>query len=469
MSGFNALFTSKGKKNREDDIVNMSDSNDIDRTVDDTFSKTDQFGLVFSLLENIDYPTFIRLLEIFNQIRSLDLAKQVNHSIDDPGKMWSHISSFNDWSIDEVRSALRGTSNLNEGDKFRAAGVQLYEMGARSVKFGFDKVWKLEDYPQHFRTICKDSGQLMLSAFVFKKEQLKNAIKSIVDVLPISLRPGSSDSSRYNKVYEMIKMFDKGKFNYKLTKQVKLPKEAGLALPHTMTSKSWLSWALVNLSRSLFGENVFLTFLGDGQIDACQFDGDYLLVSKSEDSPYFVSRHPGLHDFDKNEDGTWSWRDVVNEHAKAVEMQHSGLAQIDKINYLNQSLCDDLDGLEAHAINVSDQGCVSEYNGDFILNFFKQGISNLFELKENPGYLHVLSMNVIKDVSHDFVKVALPDHSSFVAIPRFLWELTQHENAFFSKEVFEIEGEMLDTKSLTDLSAFTYLCLHGLSSWWFVL
>lgn len=462
-SSNNNSFFNRFAKVESDDSQDSNFSNEV-RPSTNQYDQRDTFGLVFASIPGLDFEMFCEVLGVFEFVSNLDLARQVNHAINNPVESWSVVNSFQNSSREFILDALNSATNANENNRFLAVGVELHNAGIQSVDMGFNDVIALDPYPKTLVSLLRDVSSLKASASIFKKGQIKNAVKCIIDVLPMRLKPDKNYASEFKMVSEMISLFDSGKFKYKLNKQVRLPKEPGLALPHTLTPRLWLNKAVSLLMKELFSPDSIVCFGFDGKIDVSKFDGtSYFLVSHDSKSPYHLRSHPGLKEWGEEVDGEWEWRHILATTRKSVglELAERNVKGDSADRYLDGRLCEKLQDIsDKYDFQESQLPCLLLHGQTPVFKFYKQGVSSIAELNQNTGYLHALSMNVISEVPRNYAKILLPDSATFVAIPQVLWNFTQLDE-FFSRRGFQVEGEFADTKTLTLLyqlsHTFAYL------------
>jgi len=385
------------------------------------FNKDDQFAAAFATIGGLNYDLFFDFLRCYEYVEKLDLQKQMHSAMKDPSGYWRVVESFVRRDPEEIFDVLNGTSNLGKSNGFKAVGVELYNTGTSKIELRDDEDWIKEDCSQELKAILKNADMVKASAVLEKKNAIANAVKALTDVLPMAHAPGNNASARYDKALEIIESFDQGKFNLDLHKNVKFPKECGVGLPHTMSSKRWLVQALTNLFSAIADCPAGIAIRSSSITDVSRvsFDSnDPIYFSDDEESPYSLDYHPSwLIDGDSTQ--SWSWRTTVDNMMKRVNLELSESSSIDRDVALSQALREHLksnyDSLEFRSFKF--KYMFARDNIPYF-KFYSDGLSTVEKVYECPDFLHVVSVNVVSQIpDSEYVKVVLPDFNSVVLIP----------------------------------------------------
>lgn len=394
---------------------------------EDVLLDKEQFAVCIAALGISDLDQFKNYLTVQKYIDDLDLAKFLNQAYNNPTAMWQAALPYLDHSPNDLHSMLSGSQSSRLTDYFRAVKNLLWERGVRSFNMGFSNTFSSTGYGD-IDNVLQDIKSYQNSASLWKISAMSNAYKALNKLFPMGYS-GTGDKQVRSCVDKFLSAFSQGKLDCIPRGSLKFPKEMGIVLPHTLPPQEWIARLLTDLFRKLCGfDRLFLVFRRENA-DVTRFDtdqSDYILADFDDyPSPYTLDHHPSLNEDQYDEDGKWNWRNVVKSNLKlAAATDHD---QLDQLNEVVDA------SLTAHAEEeystfgfvFGDDYVVTDNSNpkNLFIRIFRRGCSKMDEVKQNPGYIHIISAAIAQTVSSsDYVKVLLADYNSVLLIPTDFWE-----------------------------------------------
>lgn len=420
----------------------LSSSREVGGSSVHTLTSDEKFFVLMAA--NYGSPeAFEKFLNVYKTIVTEKLVSKVNSAIKSPHKYWNEVSAYGTMSEEELKDLFEGNKGASHSIHVKTIQRSLWNAGQPAVCIGTNPtdVSSLDALPE-VRSMFKDVSNIIKGFESEKLDVIKNVLINIVACAQNDVRDGvKTRQDRILAVKNIVSHFVTGRLPYALSSDdFKVPKEPGVALPHTLSPRDWLGTMVTALVEKEFGSEVLVVFR-DGDINQVrQYRDnkfDYLLVSPDEFSAYSISNTPALYAHNRvTDDGQWEWRQTEQRVKKRVAYQLSTLGLSGQQQSVREELRMEYELEEALALKgesgtiefIQDYfGIVPEdigqwMNKKYCLRFYSRGFSKPTEVKANPQYIHVCKSSILSSlVPGEYYPITLSDLHSVVLFPMRLW------------------------------------------------
>lgn len=392
------------------------------------------------------YEAVLNLLE---EVEAYKLSGTLHKVSLDRDTFWVQIEKRCSLSSDEIDELLSGGS-INDGLKFLQILKKYLHDNAMSVlpiTYGMKYTGLDPVLVGMFENPTKISKGIVLQ----KESEMKNFCKKFMKTLDERVAQRlTSDSLLLTYVRQVCGNIFNSQFDLKLNpSKYRTPKEAGISMPHTFSSKDWLSGSVSAFIDKQFGGKMVTCFYEEDFSGIRPYHGvfsDYMIVSSDKQSAYHLTTSPALFVAEKS-NSIWEWRQIQ----QSLKLQIAGQVRAENVKGMKSDIVRALFIAEKEAIeeymvanesvditemSLLTSGCLTAITEDFaalfggskevIIQFFKRGYSKKQEVEDNDDVVHIVKASIAEQFSgDDFFPVALPDFQSVILFPMDIWRLSK--------------------------------------------
>lgn len=394
--------------------------------------------------------TFESILYILNDA-SLGLnAKIIRRAAQDPRKAYDRALEFTKMDLSERMRQLNLADQIVHRNKLAAARKVVFDECRPPLSLGCDVHTRktLDEPSELLEEAIRDRSNLVVDAESEKRVVQVNAVNSVMEAVPIKIKSNlQTTTSKRRHVEKLVDDFTNGTLPHAMNPEVyRRPKEPGVMLPHTMNSQDWVATNVSKIVNDQFGGAVIPCFMSKSVMDLSPYSGsptDYVLFNREDDSPMHLQRNPSLHCQAENPK-EWEWRRLQPQLTAEVDLDYKKIGsnsvdQMERASRMREKQCALADSYVKCKLTQRNLGSpevripellATRFNAQALLLFAKRGFSTRQEMIDNPGLIHLLSLNNASDVTDvNFIKIMLSDYNSVILFPIFIWE----KGRFFQK------------------------------------
>jgi hypothetical protein len=299
----------------------------------------------------------------------------------------------------------------------------------------------IENASEMMSEAIRDTNNLVLNAKIEKRELQTNAIDSVMESVPLRVSSNiQTPTDKRNFVDELVDGFTEGTLPHTLIPEnYSRPKEPGIMLPHTMNPQDWLAINASKMVTDQFDGALIPCFASESIMDLAPYShgpADYVLFSKDDRSPMHLSRNPALY-CSEGEGRDWAWRLRQPLIVAEVSLEHTRTGsnstdQLERARMTREKQCFYADEFVTEPINRTDyyspdvplpKHLKQKFGVEALLLFAKRGFSTANEVYDDPGVVHIVSLNVAMGIKDEtFTKIMLSDFNSVILFPTIIWD-----------------------------------------------
>jgi hypothetical protein len=389
---------------------------------------------------------FSQLVHLFDEVNLMNLIGQVKPAINQLDDYYETSLQFEGITREELEVMTSSTRQRRENNTFAGAKKAVWDAGLPAVNVGdnpFDV--ELSQFNALIGESLSDMGNVVDHAVFSKQNSMTNAYKAVIKTIPTKDQATvNSDLARRKVIDSMIENFDKGKMNYKLSPELySSPREPGISLPHTLSSREWAVTTTSHLINYLYGSDFLLGVRDKDMQDVrkCRGKaGEYFTFEEDSDSPFSLDVSPSLYCNRYDDEGTWHWRNLteiikisVNQEMADKEIPNQNSQQREQILKRVQreaalKIKDDAPDIISEIPGfpylrlIDTEECDVDISQNFMLLLYKAGFSKLDEVHHRTDYVHLVSKENAKSIGDtDFYKILYPDMNTVLLLPMTFW------------------------------------------------
>lgn len=409
-----------------------------------TLSHLDGLCATYSRIAT-DKETFAKVIEWIDELVQNKWMGQIGKALKDVDSHWNRVVYFQSIGDSELDEMVKDTVSDRNGNVFLAVQRLLWENGHGTLVLGTSLRGKPDIEDENILLALRDCQTLVRNMKTIKYGELENAYSKILKCLPAKLsRDLKTPMQKATFIDNLLDEFEKGNLGCAFNvKSYRPPKECGVLIPQTLTSKDWIAESVCALVRSEYGNDVLICFQSSDVMDVRRAsESKYILVDEDENSPYHISMNPALwcDDDEEMDDGSnvWAWRKIqvtVKDKVRAelLDVEHVNPLDREKIKlsilrkaaveFVKDS--DPIEWNEKLCLGVLPDTIHKVTGYQYALRFFKRGLSKTTQVYENPTFIHVVSNAVAHEIgSSEFKHIMLSDLNSIVLFPHALWQVS---------------------------------------------
>jgi hypothetical protein len=414
----------------------------IDR---DQFTEKETFCAIMSR-HTESKEGFSDLVHLFNEVNFFNLVGQVKPAINELDDYYHTSLQFKGITQEQLQRMTSSTKQRRENNTFAGAKKAVWDAGLPAVSIGDDPFnVELNQFNDLIEESLSDMPNVIDHAVFSKQNSMVNAYKSVLKTIPTKNQAAlNSDLSRQKAVNAMIADFDEGKMGYRLNpEQYSSPREPGVSLPHTLSSREWAVTTTSHLMNHLYGDEFLLGVRDKDMQDVRRCGGDageYLTFDEDSSSPFSLDVSPSLYCNQHDREGTWQWRNYSETIKIRVNQRMADEGIPNTNSQEREQILKEVQRDVALKIKGDLPDIITEISGfpylrlinnevfnvrvpkRFMLLLYKAGLSKLDEVYHHSDYVHLVSKENAKSIGDsEYYKILYPDMNTVLLLPMTFW------------------------------------------------